>query len=306
MDRCFKGGKFKNRYKITGTLTAKSPLHIGDGAMEADENRLPKTKDDKIPEYSTVMTDVKGRAYIPGSTLKGNMRNWIEQLLTDFNLACINDVSRTKEMEVNFENFMKKSKEMKEVYKKLHDVLKTSEHLFGSSTNEGKLEFWDAHMEKPPAIPANRSEIAYSGYSPEKGTIIMKSVVIDPVTGTAAKNLLYNYEAVPQGAVFNLTISGQNLDDDELGILLFVLEGFNSAIYPVTLGANNSIGFGRCAFKFGDIYHLDKNNLAEWIKKAVEKKHAGYEGLERLAEKQKDDKIKNFRASFLSKFKKEN
>jgi len=297
MGRYFKGGKFKNRYKITGKLTALSPLHIGDGTMESDQNRFPKDeKDNKDFKYSTVMTDVNGRAYIPGSTIKGNLRHWVEQLLTDFsdaNLACINSDARIKRLD----EIIKKKKQSISF---LHEALMVSEYIFGSNVNEGKLEFWDAHMDKPPTIPETHCNIAYSGYSDKKGTIIMKSVAIDPSTGTAAKNLLYNYEVVPRGAVFNLTVTGQNLTEDELGMLFFVLEGFNSAIYPVTLGAMGGIGFGRFKFLSEDIHCLTVHNLKRWLENALNNSHAGYAGLDKLPEEDRNQQIKQFKDSFLS------
>jgi len=235
----FKGGAFCNRYKIECQLTSLSPLHIGDGCMESDEKRLPKPdkkSNDESPKFTTVITDTNERAYIPGSSLKGNVRRWLEQVLTDFcvngtdlQLACVNDTDRGKYLE----DIVKENKKnMTQLVEKLRQTLKITERLFGSNTNEGKLEFWDADMADPPKIPEKRDGVAYSGYSEKRGTILLKSVAIDPKTGTAEKNKLYNYEVVPKGATFNVTITGQNLNDAELGMLFFVLDGFNSSIYP--------------------------------------------------------------------------
>ena len=61
-----------SRWWIVGTLTTRSPLRIGDGGT--CENRVPKPKDGKSIDVSTVFTDVDGQAYIPGSTIKGILR----------------------------------------------------------------------------------------------------------------------------------------------------------------------------------------------------------------------------------------
>ncbi|OGR14458.1 MAG: hypothetical protein A2277_19890 [Desulfobacterales bacterium RIFOXYA12_FULL_46_15] len=296
----FKGGEFKNRYKIEGTLSAISPLHIGDGEMMTNENRLPKTdKMEKTPAFNTVMVDDRATAYIPGSTLKGNMRSWITQIFTDMNgqsLACANDPARSDKIRSLFD--ANDIVDIAQIREDLRKELKMIEFLFGSAANEGKLEFWDCPMIKPPQAGKEKLQ-AYSGYDNQRGTIVMKSVAIDIKKGIAAKNKLYNFEAVPRGAGFKVIISGQNLDDDELGILLFALQGFNSFIFPLTLGAMGGIGFGRFKFDLSNIYCLDKSNYQDWIQGAVMNDHAGYSNIPELKDKF-ESKIKEFKQAFLS------
>ncbi len=288
----FKGGSLVNRYKITGTLTTRSPLHIGDGGMMSDPSRLT-LEDDNGGEvkFTTVVTDVRDRAYIPGSTLKGNMRAWATQIFTPLDLACVNDGKRAATLRDAIND-------------KRSPGLTLAERLFGSAVNEGKLEFWDAPMLNPPQISQDQRKV-YLAYDGTRGTIILKSVAIDPATGTAAEKKLYNYEVVPEGAKFKLTISGQNLSDEELGMLIFTLEGFNSEIYPVTLGAMRSIGFGRFSFDMQAIYCLNQENLTDWLDKAIQSGHAGYEGLKQLSQEEQGEKIKNFKEKFSSAIKAE-
>lgn len=296
MEPVFKGGKFINRYKITKTLTTKSPLHIGSGEMMIDAKRLPKADEEKdeVPKFSTVVTDARGRAYIPGSTIKGNLRMWLTQLFSDFALAIPNIPARDLQLQAFAEDLAKQKKQKHE----LHSLLRMTEYLFGSVLNEGKLEFWDAPMKEPPKLPREGAERAYSAYDQTRGTILLKSVAIDPVTGTAAKNKLFNYEVVPEGAQFALTVAGQNLNPDELGMLLFALDGFNSFIYPVTLGGMGSIGFGRFASGGPTISRLDHENFNQWLNKALEKGHAGYENLTPIAEAEQADLIVKFQERF--------
>lgn len=297
-EKRFKGGKFLNRYKLTGKLTTISPLHIGDGEMMSDPNRVPAPPGGvEVPKFTTVMTDARGRAYIPGTTLKGNLRNWLTQVFTDFGLAHINDPARANELRDKMEDH-KNEKE------KLHEILKKTEHLFGSSINEGKLEIWDAPMSQPPKRLQHHGNpndsVVYSGYDAGRGTIVLKSVAINPVTGTAAKRKLYNYEAVPKGATFNLTIAGQNLLDEELGMLLFALEGFRSQIYPITLGSMGGAGFGRFNFEMKKMYYLNKDNFHDWIEDAIRNGHAGYSKIPELSEESQADKLARFRIEFLA------
>lgn len=287
--KTFKGGSFLNRYRITGTLKTISHLHVGDGLMDSNQTRLPPKEGDDVPKFSTVMTDYNNRAYLPGTTIKGNVRSWLEQIFTSLDLAAINDPKRA-------EALLEYAQTKKNI--ELHPFLKTAEYLFGSSVNEGKLEFWDAPMKASPALPQTHKPLAYAGYDQDRGTIILKSVAIDPETGTAAKKRLFNYEVVPQGMHFAFTVCGQNLSDEELGMLLFALDGFNSNIYPVTLGAMGGVGFGRCHFNVTEICYLDKANYTSWIHGAMASGHAGYTGLPKLDETRMKRKIDDFKKSF--------
>jgi CRISPR/Cas system CSM-associated protein Csm3 (group 7 of RAMP superfamily) len=64
---------FKNRWRIQGEFTTVSPLHIGNGDVTT-----------RTPEYlqgveiSAVLTDHRGCAYIPATSLKGSLRAWLE------------------------------------------------------------------------------------------------------------------------------------------------------------------------------------------------------------------------------------
>lgn len=59
------------RWLITGILKAVSPLRIGDGHSD----KLLPPSDGESPEVATVFRDAKGRAYLPGTTLKGALRD---------------------------------------------------------------------------------------------------------------------------------------------------------------------------------------------------------------------------------------
>lgn len=106
-----KGGDFRNRYLITATLEALAPFHIGTGSREpwTDSNGTSV-------EVSTVVADYSGKPYIPGSSLKGALRQW--------------------------------SKEM-------YGVTEAWQNLFGSPDAEGKLEVWDAGCVSSSTTPSN-------------------------------------------------------------------------------------------------------------------------------------------------------
>ena len=81
MVKTLKGETFVNRYRFTGTLKTRSPLHIGTGEASADvyspaekKRLLEDKKLKKVPDVSTVLRDFSGKPLIPGSTLRGVMR----------------------------------------------------------------------------------------------------------------------------------------------------------------------------------------------------------------------------------------
>ena len=75
--------KFENRWLIEGTLTTLGQLHIGTGdwaKRETTENWL-LNKDEEPAKIAEIIRDHRNRPYIPGSTLKGCVRSWLEQHL---------------------------------------------------------------------------------------------------------------------------------------------------------------------------------------------------------------------------------
>jgi CRISPR/Cas system CSM-associated protein Csm3 (group 7 of RAMP superfamily) len=60
------------RFCIKGTLTTRTPLHIGNGdtTKHTDKNL-------EGVEISAVAKDYQDRAYLPGTVIKGNLRSWL-------------------------------------------------------------------------------------------------------------------------------------------------------------------------------------------------------------------------------------
>ena len=69
---------FRNRYRITGTLVAKSPVHVGDGERLRLSDRPARFPPDyHDTDYSSFVSGANGAVLIPGSTLKGILRAWL-------------------------------------------------------------------------------------------------------------------------------------------------------------------------------------------------------------------------------------
>lgn len=72
------GNAFVNRYRISGTLTARTPVHVGDGESLTVRDRTNVRPDDHDAEYTSFFTGANNTIFIPGSTIKGVVRSWLE------------------------------------------------------------------------------------------------------------------------------------------------------------------------------------------------------------------------------------
>lgn len=249
--RQLKGGKFSNRYVIRARLASQTPFHIGDGSTIPRKGMIDdETKKEFL--INAVVTDGNNRAYIPGSTLRGALRDWLRQ----------GNKGMTENMNGNSENDIKISSEL--------------ERIFGTQHNEGKLEVWDAYFTTPVNTATDTNgQMCY--WDNGRMTFVAKSVAINPATGTAEKGKLYNYELVPAGAEFAATFSAQNLSPEEVDILMAVLNGFNDETNPIVIGAMTKLDFGRFKIDISEIYCLD--DIGKWreLAKTDNRKRAGYD-----------------------------
>lgn len=293
-----KGDALINRFRITGTLTTASPLHIGTGEdrepeLTAAERKRLMDEIGKVPLVSTIITDHRNKPLIPGSALRGVLRHWLLTVLEGVGpqWATTRDYAGDGLFDLAQD----------EQSAKVRDDFSHLELLFGTPLNAGKIEVWDAPCTTPSLSIADR----LLGWNPDRLTYVDTSVAIDPATGTVLDRLLYKAEVVPPGVCFEVSIVGQNLSEIELGIVLLALEGFNSKIYPIHVGARSGRGYGRFSFDLGDIYRLEQADLKDWITKALaatgaheQADGAGYYGLKKLGADERQRLLKTVKDSF--------
>lgn len=324
MSRTLKGGEFYNRYRITGKLKTLAPLHIGTG--EESNTRLNKPEEKKrgapkkeskpgnapsiaaqfsrfagiaaeAPKVSMVIKDYRGKPLIPGSSLRGVMRHWLLNVLRGWraNWASVQDYTD--------EALLTLSQEAQ--IEKVRTEFSWLELVFGTPFNAGKIEIWDATCLTDDLSVAD----TLLHWDKHSLTYVDTSVAIDPDTGTALDKLLYQAEVVPPGVTFELNIAGQNLSDEELGLVLLALQGFNSQIYPIRVGARSGRGYGRLQFIPDAIYYLTAEGLPKWIDESIEMKSfeaqlamaemtsdAGYFALPKLDKAEQQTLIRNIKA----------
>lgn len=290
MTNQLKGDAFSNRYRITGTLTTVSPLHIGTG----DERQMEFSSEDKkkkiiekvgkIPSISTIIIDHRGKPLIPGSTLRGVMRNWL--------LTVMVGIGDQWAVDRNYDEILKKDQTVQ--IQTVQNDFSYLEMLFGTPLNAGKVEVWDATCCTGDLEALNDKLL---GWDKRRLTYVDTSVAIDPARGTAKDKLLYKADVVPPGVTFELNLAAQNLSDEELGLVLLALEGFNSQIYPIQVGARGGRGYGRMEFRMGAVYRLEREGVKKWLKETLQVTDAnsalsGYFGLPKLTEAEQEQKIK--------------
>lgn len=308
MEKWLKGEDFVNRYRFTGTLVTYSPLHIGTGASigrgrKKDNSSQAQSggayggkEEQKTTEVSSIMRDFKGKPIIPGSTLRGVIRHWLSSILTGFapELATYHEYTS--------DDFTQLSQE--EQITLVKEQFSWLELLFGTPFHEGKVEFWDATC-KTESLGTLKSDDML-GWNAEKLTYQTTSVAINPKTGTAVENLLYTAEVVPPGVEFEFNVVGQNLSELEIGIILLALQGFNSDIYPIQIGARSGRGYGRMRFTLGKVYGITAEQMGEWIASLIQtfetedaERKAGYYALPEIGAEEQKRLLREAKEAFL-------
>jgi CRISPR/Cas system CSM-associated protein Csm3 (group 7 of RAMP superfamily) len=257
------------------------------------DEKSGKSKSDEEQQVlvDEIARDVDNKPYIPGSTLRGVVRNYLWQVFSGYNPAI------AFERDYESDKFRKMKQKERKAEVKTFSLL---EQVFGTPFSESKVEFWDAPLLKEMKDELNVPEgFSNKGWDKQRCSYVVKSVAIDPLTGAAEPNKLYNFEVVPSGAKFEVVLTGQNLADIEIGCVLFGLSGFNSTLFPLTIGAMAGRGFGRMSFAVTEICCLTNNDVKQWAELVHAGKQAGYESLDDF--KIGKDKAKEFIDVFKAK-----
>ncbi len=267
------------RIRLEGTLTATSPTHIGTGETRPVDRKGKNGDKDAAPastDISMIARDCSNKPHLPGSALRGVVRNYLLQIFR----SLPGNIAR-EEADSYFEDVVAKAKadekKQDDLYQDEYNKASLLEKVFGTTLWAGKIEFWDASA----TSKIDGKCFKDKDWDQERQCYLVRSVAIDPVTGAAEAHKLYTFEVAPAGLSYNVNIVGQKLDEKELGMLLFALNGFNSGIYPLTIGAMSGRGFGQMSFTLDKLYVLDDSPEAvqAWAVLASEHDHAGYCGL---------------------------
>lgn len=226
---------FQGRLRLEGLLTTRTGLHIGAGGSG-----------DPLGTDLPVVRDGSGRPFIPGSSLKGVLRSAAEALLHGAPFA-----DRTPRPElwacrmmsgdpcVTHErvNKLRDDKESqvppldpdtisREVAEAVWEESCTICRLFGSLAIASRARF--------PDLPLAGEDLP--------GLELRNGVGIDRDKGLAANQVLYDFEAVPPGTSFRLTVILDNPEEADAGLLLYLFHELDQG--NLALGGKASRGLG--------------------------------------------------------------
>lgn len=218
---------FGKQWRIDGLLTTKTSCHIGDGGTTCH----PALKDGDGPEdkidITAVVRDSNGRAYIPGTSIKGNIRSWLKKRSFDPSIV---------------------------------EVLFGSQEADKDDAVGGKAEFWNAYAQ-------DQNVSYDSPYwRPERLTDVTVSVSIDRRTKTAIDQKLFHQEFVPPGVTFGMTIIVQDAEKNEIEHLLYALKHGFWDDNPIVMGAFTGNGWGKFHWELKSISRMDREDVANWLK----------------------------------------
>lgn len=234
----------QRKVKISGILTFETAFRIGSG------------EEGELATDLGVLRERDGRPILPGSSLKGNFRTMCERLAEHLGLdACLLGANAIVQcvtgdndhyQQVNEELKKKRSEENKLAYLKDHtcDVCR----LFGSPLQASRIFFGDGEL------------LTWSG-----SLQVRDGVCIDRDSETARDQLKFDYEVVPQGAQFKITIDLENPDLQELALVAAALAEWENGC---RLGGFTSRGLGKAklsGIKVEQVDYTDREQLKNYL-----------------------------------------
>jgi len=242
--------QFKNRVKLSATLKAETGLYVGAG----QESFSP------LAIQGAIMKNTNGYPYIPGSSIKGVLRSFLESVqneeLTQNCVSCKNELGDKKAREAKGDP--------KEVAAYIGTYSCPACRLFGSGIMAGKLKFADATLKTPEAW---------------LGTEVRTGNAIDRDTHTVVDRALFDTEVIPSGTEFLFRVSAENLTKEEAKMFSELMLYFAGG--GITVGGRSRAGLGTISIKsiMTEIFYMDKKNKNPYM---PEKKECKIEGLAEL------------------------
>ncbi len=234
------------RIKISGNLIFDTAFHIGSG------------KEGELATNMGILREADGRPILPGSTLKGNFRAFAERLSEHLGFtACLMDSGLSKKDCISDEKYRKKvvDEKSRKTVEKEFQALETEDEkitwlnkntcdacrLFGSPLKASRIFFSDGTLTRW-----------------DQRIQIRDGVCIDRDTETARPGAKYDFEVVPAGAAFEVTIELEDPDTRELAIIAAVLAEWETGF---RLGGFTSRGLGRVRLTDKKVEVVDYTNF---------------------------------------------
>ena len=276
---------FKNRLTITGEIETCTAIHIG----AAEDNFSPGGVKNPF------LRNASGLPFIPGSSLKGVMRSFMERLFSEVEqgerLAKHVDFREGEWIPVCtpakmcFDLSKQDSSDSK--YVEYRDLVKARGReddlsdfiyknsciicrIFGSQVNGSKLLIRDA-------------EVCEGTFVEETDFELRTGVSIDRDLGKAVQGRFYDFEVVPQGTRFRFQAVAENVDEQEKHCLQILFRAMGLGL--ITIGGMTSRGLGSIKLTNVDVTCLDETNLLDVLLGRQKMKPLNWEGIAEGGEK---------------------
>lgn len=226
-----------DRVDLEYQLNFAMPFHFGTGMRAGLIDRA-------------VLRDSKGYLYVPGSTIKGVVREQCEQL------ARFLGAEDDKRLRIGSPHVMRDAQAALQGYGKQVPIIT---RIFGSQAQAGRLFFEDARQMEPefwddPDGDDPEAKGKYSSLQVDVAT----QVRLDRLTRTAVPQALFTSEFGIRDLQFKGRIRGvlecfpldQGTEEAPTYSLLLLLAGL---LMVERMGANKSSGKGKCTFKITEL-----------------------------------------------------
>ncbi|HEY9867743.1 MAG TPA: CRISPR-associated RAMP protein Csx7 [Candidatus Obscuribacterales bacterium] len=220
-------GEFQSRLTASGWLVCETAIRIG-GGREVDIT---------APDLP-VVRDAAGKPYIPGSSIKGVLRSYVESVLRamggekaacdalNFDRCCIRPGKRRSNDGVYLSDLIDRcDRDERRLAAEIEKASCLVCAVFGSQAMASHVTFSDMPVEN-----------WFGQYQVRNG------VSIDRDSGRAAEGKLYDFEVVPAGTRFRFRAVLENGDDWKRGVLSLALSALENA--SVSIGGASSRGLG--------------------------------------------------------------
>lgn len=241
-----------HKVKVTGTLALHSELHIGSGELGEMAARLKnkvvtETGNEIKGSYHRVVSDVNGKPYIPGSSLRGALLNKL----------C--NISDSRGDTPKWQS--------QEELKRLFGFTQETDTGMGKRGGS-KVRFLGATL-NPESFNIqftadNTGAIAPASYQQDTCTLLRPGVKIDRATGAAEEGKLFHHEVVATGAIFDWSVEAENISANELALLIQLLDTLDGSSINAIGGKKNN-GQGRVKWHLQAVEVVDDALYKSWL-----------------------------------------